>query len=269
MTMAKKKITILYAIVLALTFLAQNSVAQVRIETGFLDRSVSVAGLRYHYQIYVPVSYTSERQWPVILYLHGAGERGNDGLLQTQGGIGLAIRQNPSRYPAIVIFPQAPKDSLWVGVPARVAIAALDEAMKEFKTDSDRVYLTGLSMGGNGTWYIAYRHPSKFAAIVPICGWVAPFSPWFAKFETVVPRDSSSAFQALARRLSHVPIWIFHGEEDNAVPVEQSRQAAEALRTVSTVIQYTELPGIGHNSWDAAYGSAKFAAWLFAQRRNP
>lgn len=243
------------------------SLAQGRIETGFLNRSVEVGGSSYSYQVYVPASYTPAQRWPVILFLHGAGERGSDGLSQTQVGIGAAIRQNPPRYPAIVIFPQAPKDSLWTGVPARVALAALEKTAGEFQTDPDRVTLTGLSMGGNGTWYIAYRNPTTFAAVAPVCGWVTPFSPWFRNAETVVPADSSAPFGVLARRLARMPVWIFHGEEDNTVPVDQSRQASAALTQAGAAVQYTELPGTGHNSWDAAYGSAKFAAWLLKQKR--
>jgi len=243
------------------------SLAQNRVETGFIDRSVEIGKASYHYQVYVPAAYTRSQHWPVILFLHGAGERGSDGLNQTQTGLGAAIRQNPSRYPAIVVFPQTPKDSLWVGEPARAALTALETTMREFQTDPDRVYLTGLSMGGNGTWYIAYRNPQKFAAVVPVCGWVALSSPWFRNFETVIPADSGAPFEALAHRLARVPIWIFHGEEDNAVPVDQSRQAATALSAAGAMVQYTELPGIGHNSWDAAYGSAKFATWLLNQKR--
>jgi len=243
------------------------SFAQNRIETGFLDRSLEVGSVLYHYQVYVPASYTPAQRWPVILFLHGAGERGSDGLSQTQTGLGTAIRQNPSRYPAIVVFPQTPRDSLWVGAPARAAMAALEKTIGESQTDPDRIYLTGLSMGGNGSWYVAYRNPSTFAAVVPICGWVTPFNPWVRNAETVVPADSGAAFEALARRLARVPIWIFHGEEDNAVPVDQSRQAASALSSAGAAMQYTELPGVGHNAWDAAYGSAKFAAWLFKQKR--
>jgi len=243
--------------------------AQAHIETGFLDRIVNVAGNDYRYQVYVPSSYTPAHRWPVILFLHGAGERGSDGLFQTQVGLGAAIRQKSYRYPAIVVFPQVPEDSAWVGLPARVAIEALDLTMQEFQTDSDRVYLTGLSMGGNGAWYLAYRYPTKFAALVPICGWVVPFAPRHRGFETVVPGDSASAFDALAHRLRYVPISIFHGEEDTTVPVEQSRRAAAALKAAGGDVQYTELPGTGHTSWDAAYGSTKFTAWLFAQRRKP
>jgi predicted peptidase len=252
----------------AALFWIQSSYAQGSIQTGFLDRTIDMAGSSYRYQVYVPSSYTPSSRWPVILFLHGAGERGRDGLVQTQVGLGAAIRQHPSRYPAIVVFPQAPPDSLWVGVPAQAAMAALEKTTVEFQTDPDRIYLTGLSMGGNGTWYLAYRNPSKFAAVVPICGWVAPFNPWVARVETVVPGDSVAPFGAMARRLARVPVWIFHGEEDGAVPVDQSRQAATALMSADAAVQFTELPGVGHNSWDAAYGSTKFTTWLFQQRRR-
>ena len=247
--------------------LTPSASAQNRIETGFLDRTVEMGSTIYRYQVYLPDSYTPSQRWPVILFLHGAGERGSDGHVQTQVGLGSAIRLNSSRYPAIVVFPQAPKESLWVGVPAHAAMAALEKTRKEFQTDPDQIYLTGLSMGGNGSWYLAYRYPAIFAAVAPICGWVTPFNQWVRNVETVVPPDSGAPLAALARRLKGTPIWIFHGEENGAVPVDQSRQAAEALSSAGGAVQYTELPGVGHNSWDAAYGSARFAAWLLTQKR--
>jgi predicted peptidase len=239
-----------------------------RVETGFIDRTVTVAGHAYHYQIYVPVTYRTQTRWPVILFLHGAGERGSDGLLQTTVGLGPAIRRERERFPAIVVFPQAPSDSQWVGTPAEMAMVALERTMAEFDVDSDRVYLTGLSMGGHGTWYLAYRHPETFAAVAPICGWVPDF-PRFPGSVPVVPADSGAAIPALARRLARVPIWIFHGEMDAVVPVSGSRDPAAALEAVSDVARYTEYLGLGHNSWDATYASQEFARWLFAQRRRP
>ncbi len=241
-----------------------------RLDTGFLDRSVVVAGHAYRYQVFVPASYAPPQRLPVILFLHGSGEAGVDGLLQTQVGLGAAIRRTPSRYPAIVVFPQAPTDSLWVGGPAQMALAALDQTMQEFQTDPARVYLTGLSLGGNGVWYLGYRYPSRFAALVPIAGWVSDTVFRELKgFETAVPADSGPPFDALARQLKRVPIWIFHGEEDPVVPVEESRRAAAALQAAGGAVQYTELPGVEHNAWDPAYSSTKFVAWLFAQRRTP
>jgi predicted peptidase len=269
MTSTWNKRTLFCIVALCLSSCLQTSIAQSHIETGFLDRLVNVAGHAYRYQVYVPSSYTPAHRWPVILFLHGKGERGSDGLLQTQVGLGAAIRLYSFQYRAIVVFPQAPADSMWVGVPAHVAIAALDQTMQEFQTDSDRVYLTGLSMGANGAWYLAYRYPTKFAALAPICGWVVPFAARHRGFETVVPGDTALAFKALAHQLVHLPTWIFHGEKDTTVPVEQSRRAALALRAVGADVQFTEFPGLEHNSWDAAYSLPKFTTWLFAQRRKP
>ena len=236
-------------------------------QTGFLDRSVTVGTRAYHYQVYVPADYASKPSWPAILFLHGAGERGTDGLLQTNVGLGAAIRQNASRYPAVVVFPQLPPDSQWVGTPADMAVAALQQTMREFHVDASRVYLTGLSMGGHGTWYIAYRHAELFAAIVPICGWVRD-SPMFRGSVPVVPGDSASVMTNLAQHLGKVPIWIFHGEVDQVVNVNGSREPAAALKAAGANVQYTELLGLNHNSWDAAYSSDEFVRWLFAQQRR-
>jgi predicted peptidase len=237
-------------------------------ETGFLNRQVAVEGTSYRYQVYVPPSYTPSQRWPVILFLHGGGERGTDGLLQTQVGLGAALRKDAERFPAIVVFPQVPPDSFWVGTPARVAMAALDRAVEEFRTDPDRVYLTGLSIGGNGTWYLAYRHPSRFAALMPICGWIVPDKEWKLTAELVVPSDSGQPYAALARRLRNIPTWIVHGEVDDVIPVKHSRLPAAALKEVGAPVQYLELVGTEHNSWDPTYASPKMIEWLFAQRRR-
>lgn len=243
------------------------TIATMQVQTGFLDRNVTVAGKSFHYQVYVPADYASKPTWPAILFLHGAGERGEDGLVQTNVGLAPAIRQNPSRYPAIVVFPQVPRDSQWVGTPADMAVAALQQTMREFHVDPSRVYLTGLSMGGHGTWYIAYRHPELFAAVVPICGWVREFA-MFRGSVPVVAGDSAQVMTQLAQRLGKVPIWIFHGEVDQVVNVNGSREPAAALKAAGANVRYTELLGLNHNAWDAAYGSDEFVQWLFAQQRR-
>jgi predicted peptidase len=251
----------------ALLLLAPTIALSQRVETGFLDRSVTVGGKPYRYQVYVPASYaTSTDRMPAILFLHGAGERGADGLIQTEVGLASAIRRVPSRYPAIVIMPQVPTDSLWIGQPADAAMAALDQTQREFRVDADRVYLTGLSMGGNGTWNLAYRYPERFAAIAPICGFVTAF-PRLPGSRPIVPPDSGDAFAALARRIARVPTWIFHGEVDPVVPVAESRRAADALKAAGGDVRYTEFLGGGHNVWDETYASKQFQEWLFAQRR--
>lgn len=238
-----------------------------QLQTGFLDRNITVAGRSYRYQVYVPADYQTKSSWPAILFLHGAGERGDDGLLPTNVGLGPAIRQNASRYPAIAVFPQVPRDSQWVGAPGDMAVAALRQTMREFLVDPDRVYLTGLSMGGHGTWYVAYRHPQLFAAVVPICGWVRDF-PQFRGSVPVVPGDSAAVMPNLVQRLAKVPIWIFHGEMDQVVPVSGSREPAASLKAASADLRYTEFLGVNHNSWDAAYASEEFTRWLFAQQRR-
>lgn len=240
-----------------------------RSETGFVDRTVTVGGHAYPYQVYVPSAYgASNQRWPVILFLHGAGERGADGLFQTAVGLGNAVRRGASKYPAVIIFPQTPADSTWIGAPADAAMAALDQTLAELRTDSDRVYLTGLSLGGNGTWNLAYKYPDRFAAIAPICGFVHPFSR-LPGSRAIVPGDTGAAvFTALARRIGRLPTWIIHGEIDPVVPVAESRRAAEALKAAGGDVRYTEILGGGHEIWDETYGSAQFREWLFAQRRG-
>jgi len=233
-------------------------------QTGFLDRNIVHAGTRYRYQVYVPSSYDGSRAWPVVLFLHGAGERGDDGLLQTTVGIAAAIRRYPERYPAIVVMPQAPRDSFWAGPPGDAALAALDRTCAEFNVDPKRMYLTGLSMGGHGSWYLGYHHAERFAALLVICGFVGdrPNRP------TVVPPGEGTPYQRMAARVKTLPIWIVHGEADSRVPVTESRLMHEALGAVDADVQYTELPGTDHDSWTATYDSASIVRWLFEQRRG-
>jgi predicted peptidase len=252
----------------ALLLLAPATLEAQRVETGFLDRTVTVGGTPYRYQVYVPAGYVgSAQRWPVILFLHGSGERGADGLHQTSVGLPAAIRSTPARYPAIVVMPQAPADSLWLGQPGQAAMAALDRTVAEFRTDPDRVYLTGMSMGGNGAWSLAYEFPERFAAVVPVCGFISPIAR-VPGTRAIVPAGSGDPFAAVARRLRGVPVWIFHGEVDPLVPVSESRRAADALRAAGADVRYTELLGTGHDAWSPAYGSPQFAEWLLAQRRR-
>ena len=234
-----------------------------RIETGFLDRSVSIDGQEYLYQVYVPREYDASREWPVILFLHGAGERGSDGLAQTQVGLGAAIRSTPERWPAITVFPQVPEDMTWQATPGLMAIAALEATEAEYRTDPGRVYWTGLSLGGNGTWYLAYQHPARFAALVAICAFIDAFpGPSFT------PSSVEDPHTEVANRIAELPIWIVHGDADPVVPVEQSRRMAAALRELGAAITYVELPGVRHNAWDPGYADEALPSWLFAQSRR-
>lgn len=227
-------------------------------ETGFLNATAKVGDATMPYVVYVPRDYTPDRKWPVILFLHGAGERGSNGLPQSQVGIGTAIRMNPERFPAIVVMPQCPVGKTWgqpvgnLGVAdpgtGDLALAALDATVKLYNGDTERLYLTGLSMGGFGTWGIAARYPSKFAALMPVCGGGKP--------------------EEMAPVLKNLPVWVFHGDQDMAVPVARGREMVEAIKAAGgTKIKYTEYPGVGHNSWDKAYGDREAIAWLLEQRQ--
>jgi predicted peptidase len=231
-------------------------------DTGFLNRTVQVGKEKYRYQVFVPVDWSKSKTWPVILFLHGAGERGVDGLVQTEVGIGTAIRRHPDRFPCIVVMPQCRSGSWWTEPAMEAqALKALDQAIKEFKGDARRIYLTGLSMGGYGTWSIASKYPSRFAALAPICGGVRP--P--ARLRSAeVPADP---YTPLAEKVSKIPAWIFHGGADKTVPVSESRRMNEALTALKADVKYTEYEGVGHNSWDRAYREPEFMLWLLRQRR--
>lgn len=241
-------------------------------ETGFLDRAVSVAGVEYRYQVYVPRDFDPSRRWPVILVLHGGGEYGSDGLRPAGGGLARSIRLHPERYPAVVIFAQAHNDGTpgWQRQGGDAALAAIDRALVEFHGDSARVYLTGFSAGGNGAWSLAYRYPQRFAAVVVVCGFMREFTGKTSgvKYPPIAPASEGEPYAAVARRVAGLPIWLFHGDADQSVPVEESRHMAAALKALGAEVHYTELPGVGHTAWDPAYEDPAMAAWLFAQHRR-
>ncbi len=236
-------------------------------ETGFLNRSLTIGRASYRYVVYVPRDFNRSHRWTVILFLHGSGERGNDGLKPTQVGIGTAIRFNPDRIPAIVVFPQARDDTRWLGEPADAAMTALDRSIAEFNGDPSRVYLTGLSMGGYGSWHLALAHPDRFAALVVVCGGLLPHEAAKSVRQSPLTMNAADPYAFAAHALRHIPISIFHGAEDGLIPPSESRQMAEALRKEGASVRYTEYPGVGHNAWDPAYGDAELWKWLFAQRR--
>lgn len=235
-------------------------------DTGFLDRTLSVAGAEFKYQVFVPDDWTPKKNWPVILFLHGAGERGADGLAQTQVGIGRAIRVDRSRFPAVVVMPQCRKDVWWADSKmGDAAMKALEAATKEFHGDPRRTYLTGLSMGGYGSWYLAAKYPGKFAAIVPICGGI--LHPDASR--THLPDDKTPYTEAAKKVGSSTPVWIFHGGADPTVPVTESQRMAEAMKALGGEVHYTEYPGVAHNSWDNAYAEPELISWMFSKSTNP
>jgi predicted peptidase len=238
-------------------------------ETGFLDRTTSIQGVDYKYQVFVPDDWTPHQKWPVILALHGAGERGSDGLRQTNEGIGPAIRYNRSAIEAIVVMPQCPKNLWWMLPPTDdLAMTALAEAIREFHGDTHRTYLTGISMGGYGAWHLAQIHPGTFAALIVICGGIRPPAaaqiayPDLAK---ITPPDSPGTYLAAAKLVGRIPVWIFHGADDDIVPVAESQRMAEAMKQIGAEVHYTEYPGVGHPCWNKAYSEPKLFPWLFSK----
>lgn len=233
----------------------------------FVERSVDVGGVTHRYQVFAPASRAGGPKPPVILFLHGSGERGSDNRRQTEVGIGAYVRRHVADFPAIVVFPQAPEGSEWNQV-VDVVLAQLDAATREFGGDPDRTVLTGLSMGGFGAWDIALRQPRRFAALVPVCGGlVAPGRP---SMNVASVADEADPYAAAARKLRDVPVWIFHGAKDDTVPPEFSRRMAAAFKeTDARDARYTEFPDASHNSWDPAYlDTPDLWPWLFAQRRR-
>lgn len=237
----------------------------------FVERSVEIDGATHRYQVFVPASGARTRGKapviPVILFLHGSGERGSDNQAQVPVGIGAYVRQHMDDFPAIVVFPQAPADSEWNQV-ADISFAQLDAATREFGGDPDRTYLTGLSMGGFGTWDYALREPGRFAALVPVCGGlVIDRRP---SMNVAAVADAEDPYSAAASRLKNIPTWIFHGAKDDLVPPEYSRRMHAALQAAGAKdARYTEFPDANHNSWDPAYQhTPELWTWLFAQSRK-
>jgi predicted peptidase len=218
--------------------------------TGFIDKTFKNAdGTTSPYVVFVPKDYDGKKEYPVILFLHGAGETKTEkkgGKMPVEVGLGPAIKKREKDFPFIVVIPRAEGFGWGADTAnAKRALAMLDEVAKEYKVDAKRQYLTGLSMGGMGTWSIATAMPDRFAAIVPICG-----------------RGDPKA----AEKLKNLPVWAFHGDADTAVKVEGSRDMVEAIKKAGGSPKYTEYPKVGHNSWDAAYGTDGLYTWLLEQK---
>lgn len=216
-------------------------------ERGFLDRVIKDAdGKEAKYVVFVPHDYDGKKPYPTILFLHGAGETGTDGQKQARGGLGNAIRKQEQTFGFITIFPQSQKRTWQADSDdAQRAMKILAQVQKAYKVDPKRIYLTGLSLGGFGTWSLAVKYPTKWAAIVPICGGGDPN-------------------QAIT--IKRIPCWCFHGDADPTVKVDKSREMIKALKAVGGKPKYDEYPGVGHNSWDMAYGTPELYDWLLKQK---
>ena len=221
------------------------------------------AGAKLLYRVLKPAKIEPGKKYPLVLFLHGAGERGDDNQAQlVHGGTLFTRKDNRAKYPCYVIFPQCPSGKRWVevdwsdkephaapknpSVPMALTKRMLDRFVKGNAVDADRVYVMGLSMGGFGTWDFAQRYPDFVAAAVPICG---------------------GADNGTAKRIKHIPIWTFHGSADTAVWPVRTRTMVEALKKVKGNVRYTEYEKVGHNSWSRAFAEPDLLVWMFAQKR--
>lgn len=224
-----------------------GSVSFAEEERGFLDRVHKDAeGKEAKYVLFVPHGYEGKKDWPIILFLHGAGETGKDGAKQAKVGLGPAIKKLEKEFPFFAVFPQS-QNRTWRArsKDADRAMAILAEVQKKYKTDDKRVYLTGLSMGGFGTWSLAVAHPKKWAAIAPVCGGGDPKQ---------------------AEKIKDIPCWCFHGGADRIVRPSWSTRMIEALKEAGGKPNYTEYKGVGHNSWVRAYGTEELYKWLLRHK---
>lgn len=222
-------------------------------EASIETRVVRVGADNYNYQVYVPGRIRNERGAPVIVFLHGIGQRGTGGVVSTGGAAGAVARHFLEQVPAIILLPQCRHDSYWTDpVMAEMVMTALGQTVAEFDAEDKRLYLTGVSMGGYGVWHLASQHPERFAGLVSICGGS--------------PLRDGDRFTPLARALDITPTWIFHGADDTVVPVSESRQMVEALKAVGGDVKYSEYAGVGHNVWMKVLAEKDLMPWLLAQR---
>jgi predicted peptidase len=215
------------------------------------------------YRLLEPLKVEEGQRYPLVIFLHGAGERGTDNEKQLVHGVPqFASETHRKSYPCYLIAPQCAADKKWVEVDwsamthstpkepsegMRLLFELLDRFLKDHPVDAKRVYLTGLSMGGYGTWDAIARRPDFFAAAVPVCG---------------------GADEATADKVKHVPLWVFHGAKDTVVKPEHSRTMVAALEKAGMKPKYTEYPDVAHDSWNPAYKDPEMYKWLFAQRRK-
>ncbi|HID54914.1 TPA: phospholipase [Candidatus Poribacteria bacterium] len=206
-----------------------------------------VKTVRLGYLLFLPDEYVrgTKRKWPLILFLHGAGERGDDLNLLKRHGIPKITEERPD-FPFIAVSPQCPRYSWWTAEIESLK-TLLDHIVESYPVDTDRVYLTGLSMGGFGTWRLAASYPERFAAIAPICGGGDP--KW-------------------APRLKDIPAWVFHGAKDEIVPLSESERMVEALKACGGNVRFTVYPDAGHDSWTRTYENPELYEWFLQHSKG-
>ena len=203
---------------------------------------------RLNYLLFLPEDYGQalDRRWPLILFLHGMGERGDDFDLLKKHGIPKIV-ETKDGFPFIAVSPQCPADSFWQ-VQVDALNALLDEVVATYAVDENRIYLTGLSMGGAGTWSVASAYPERFAAIAPICG-------------------STFMARGFPHSLKNVPVWAFHGAKDDVVPIRHSENAVGALKAIGGDARLTIYPEARHDSWTETYNNPELYRWFLGHTR--
>lgn len=216
-----------------------------------------------NYQISIPENISAKGKCPLVIFFHGAGERGNDNQAQLKNGVKNILKYTQIKnIPAIIIAPQCPAGQQWVDVPwsadrhtmpenpsepMKLAMELLDKTIQDFPVDRSRIYVSGLSMGGFGTWDLLQRKPDLFAAAMPVCGGGDP---------------------AYAKKIKNVPIWALHGDSDGTVKTIRSRDMIHALEAAGGHPRYTEFLNTGHNAWIPAYANPDIVGWIFDQRKT-
>jgi len=255
----------LYMLLTATTILAQDPTFKPYLRKEFVSGDNTLP-----YRVLYPENYDKSKKYPLILFLHGAGERGDDNEKQLVHGARLfLVEANRKAFPAIVIIPQCPTGSVWgsaaidwstqpltinfdYNTTPQWPLVAANELVKkianEEAVDKSRIYVTGLSMGGMGTFESVFRYPDLYAAALPICG--------------------GADTKSYDNRVRKTAFWIFHGADDTVVDVKLSREMQAKLKALKVENKYSEYPGVDHNSWDNAFADSAFLSWMFAHKRK-
>ena len=232
-------------------------------ETGFLNRRLELHGATYRFQVYLPEEWRRDvhKQWPIILFLHGRGERGSEGMWQTQIGLPQAVRDHPERWPFVIVMPQCPLPGYWTDPDMlSMAMAALDQEAAEFHGDPDRTYLSGLSLGGYAAWELARLYPHRWAAIaIAASGIFWSYAPERWQEASTLPAE-------YARALGRTPVWLFHGADDPLVPPRESELMFEAFKGSGGHIRLWLYQGLKHDCWTRAYNEPELPRWLLTHR---
>ncbi|MCK6477776.1 MAG: prolyl oligopeptidase family serine peptidase [Phycisphaerales bacterium] len=205
----------------------------------------------HRFAVYIPPADIATPPYPLVVFLHGRGESGTDGVKQASVGLLPAVLNQPQRWPCVILMPQKPEfEPLWP-TQTDVVMAELKALREQVHIDENRISLTGLSQGGHGTWMFAMHDPGMWSALAPVCGF---------------HRDASA--DAIAAAVKHLPVWAFHGLKDDVVPPARTRDIIDALKQQGASPKLTEFPDANHNSWDPAYRDPELPKWLLSQTRS-